>query len=265
VNGQGSIVFSRVGARTVPTSILAESPLRFLTPKNDGPSSWAYASSFGGGLVDGDSVAMRLSVDEGASALFGTQASTKVYRGTSNMTLDARVQERALLAVLPDPVVCFAGATYSQRISISLAPSASLVLVDALTAGRSARGERWAFARYESTLRIDRPDGACVLLDPVRLDAAESDVAPRFGRFDVIATIVLLGPKMTDAASALLAEIAARPLERRGEAIVTASPLADGAIVRIVATSSEILAVRARAMLSFLPALLGDDPWARKF
>ncbi|MEO7096870.1 MAG: urease accessory protein UreD, partial [Polyangiales bacterium] len=207
--GQGSLVFSRVGARTVPTTIRAESPLRLLTPQNDGVASWAYASSFGGGLVDGDSVAMDIVVDDGASALFATQSSTKVYRGTSRMTLDARVGEQALLAVVPDPIVCFEGASYAQRISIVLAATSSLVLVDALTAGRSARGERWAFARYESVLsveRVDRVDTSgtrtAVLLDPVRLDARESGLARRFGRFDAIATIVLLGPAIEDAARA---------------------------------------------------------------
>jgi urease accessory protein len=265
VNGEGSIVFSRVGARTVPTSIRAASPLRLLTPKNDGVASWAYASSFGGGLVDGDSVAMNVTVDDDASALFATQSSTKVYRGASRMTLDARVGERALLAIVPDPVVCFADASYAQRIGIVIGATSSLVLVDALTAGRSARGERWAFSRYESVVRVDRHQGACLLLDPVRLDANEADVRRRFGRFDAIATLVLLGPAVADGARALLATLGSDPLARKADAIVTASSLHDGALIRIAATSAATLASRVRATLSFLPAVLGDDPWARKF
>ena len=264
MNGHGSIVFSRVGARTVPTSIRAESPLRLLTPQNHGVASWAYASSFGGGLVDGDRVAMDIAVDDDASALFATQSSTKVYRGAAHMTFDARVGERGLLAIVPDPIVCFAGASYAQRLSIGLGETASLVLLDALTAGRSARGERWAFSRYESVVSIER-DGSRVLLDPVCLDASEAKIAPRMGRFDAIATIVLLGPVVRAYAEAFLASIAREPVARRAEAIVTASPLHDGALVRIVATSTALLAERARAALSFLPDVLGDDPWARKF
>ena len=264
MNGQGSIVFSRVGARTVPTSIRAQSPLRLLTPQNHGVASWAYASSFGGGLVDGDCVAMDVAVDEGASALFATQSSTKVYRGAARMAFEARVADRGLLAVVPDPIVCFEGARYTQRITVALAPTASLVLLDALTAGRTARGERWAFARYESVLRVDRAERS-LLLDPVCLDAREARIAPRFGRFDAIATIVLLGPAVADHAAALLERLAQERLARRGEALVTASPLGDGALVRILATSASVLAEQARVALSFLPALLGDDPWARKY
>lgn len=62
--------------------------------------------------------------------------------------------EGALLAVLPDPVTCFAGARYSQRQSFLLAPGASLVLVDWLTCGRRALGEAWALASYESSNRV---------------------------------------------------------------------------------------------------------------
>ena len=45
--GQGALVFTRVGDRTVPTTILARAPLRLLTPQNHGDASWAYQSSFG--------------------------------------------------------------------------------------------------------------------------------------------------------------------------------------------------------------------------
>ena len=47
---------------------------------NAGASAWAYAATYGGGLVGGDSVSMRVEVGAGASALVATQASTKVYR-----------------------------------------------------------------------------------------------------------------------------------------------------------------------------------------
>ncbi len=265
MNGHGTIVFSHVAGRTVPTTVRAESPLRLLTPQNHGMACWAYSSSFGGGFVDGDVVSMQVVVDDDASALLATQASTKIYRGAARMQLDARLGERALLAVIPDPVVCFEGASYAQRLSFVLQPTSSLVLVDSLTAGRSARGERWAFSRYESRLGVGRADEARLLDDPVRLDATEAPIASRFGRFDAMATLVLLGPALCSAAQSLLARLAAEPVPRRGDVVMTASPLHDGALVRVVATSADILADHVRAALSFLPALLGDDPWARKF
>ncbi|WP_071896536.1 urease accessory protein UreD [Cystobacter ferrugineus] len=43
--------------------------------------------------------------------------------------------EGGLLALVPDPTVCFAVARYRQRQDIHLAPDASLVLMDLVNAG----------------------------------------------------------------------------------------------------------------------------------
>ena len=65
---------------------------------------------FGGGLVGGDDIQLRADVTAGARALLTTQASTKVYRSErrSRQSLTATVGANALLAVVPDPIVCFA-------------------------------------------------------------------------------------------------------------------------------------------------------------
>src|SRR4029079_4497747 len=95
--------------------------------------------------------------------------------------------------VIPDPVACFAGATYEQRTTIRLAGDASLVFLDALTCGRSARGERWAFTRYASRTRIER-EGRLVAHDAVVLDAQRGGPLPeRMGRFEALATIISIG------------------------------------------------------------------------
>ena len=149
----------RAGERTVVHTAAARSPLKLLLPKNHGVGCWVYVATLGGGLVDGDAIALSVEVERGGCALLGTQASTKVYRspGGTTQTLHARVASGALLAVLPDPVSCFAGARYAQDLRIDLHDAtATLVLVDALTCGRAARGERWAFARYASRPRVRR-------------------------------------------------------------------------------------------------------------
>ena len=55
----------------------ATSPLRLLTPKNHGHAAWVYTSSYGGGLVDGDDIAVEASVGSGATAFLSTQSATK--------------------------------------------------------------------------------------------------------------------------------------------------------------------------------------------
>jgi urease accessory protein len=225
-----------------------------------------FAATFGGGLVDGDTIRLDLTLAKGATGLVGTQASTKVYRcpsGVCRQDLAANVDEGALLVLVPDPVVCFADARYEQTIAVELAGGASLVLVDTFTAGRSARGERWQFARYASRVAITR-GGAPFIHDAMLLDPAHGDVAARLGRFDAIATIVLAGPRVRALRDAAIARA---PAPSRAAAIVeSVSPIGDdGVLCRVAGTSIEAVTTAARGYLAGLAELLGDDPFARKW
>ncbi len=264
--GQARLAFERVGPRTVVRTALAHSPLRLLTPRNHGHAAWVYTSSLGGGLVDGDALSVDLEVVGGASALLSSQGSTRVYRsprGCQN-TLSARVGEGALLALVPDPTTCFTGARYTQRQDIQLAPGASLVLMDLVTAGRSAVGERWAFTHFSSTLRVQL--GAQALLDERwLLDPAQGTLPARLGRFEALGTVLLVGPVLAEARRTHAEHVGGLPVTPRADLVCSASPLGpDALVLRAAATSAELLLRTARSWLSFLAALLGDDPWARR-
>ncbi|MGE6760429.1 urease accessory protein UreD [Corallococcus interemptor] len=264
--GAARLAFERSGPRTVVRTALAHSPLRLLTPRNHGHAAWAYTSSFGGGLVDGDHLRLEVDVADGASALLATQGANRVYRSPTGCRSDlcARVGRDALLAWVPDPTVCFTGARYSQTLDVTLAPGASLVLADVVTAGRSARGERWAFLHYASRLRVAREERALVDERWV-LDPAHGALPERLGRFDALASVLLVGPAVKDAREALAARVAGLPVKPRAREVVSASPLGeDGLLLRVAAVSLETLLGTTRDWLSFLPGLLGDDPWARR-
>ncbi|RKH41741.1 urease accessory protein UreD [Corallococcus interemptor] len=264
--GAARLAFERSGPRTVVRTALAHSPLRLLTPRNHGHAAWAYTSSFGGGLVDGDHLRLEVDVADGASALLATQGANRVYRSPTGCRSDlcARVGRDALLAWVPDPTVCFTGARYSQTLDVTLAPGASLVLADVVTAGRSARGERWAFLHYASRLRVAREERALVDERWV-LDPAHGALPERLGRFDALASVLLVGPALKDAREALAARVAGLPVKPRAREVVSASPLGeDGLLLRVAAVSLETLLGTTRDWLSFLPGLLGDDPWARR-
>jgi hypothetical protein len=132
----------------------ATAPLKLLVPCPRGQSVWAYTSSLGGGLVAGDQVHLDVHVAAGARCFLSTQASTKVYRNPAGLKCSHRVRAQvgsgALLVFAPDPVQCFGQAVYEQRQEFLLEPGASLVLLDWLVSGRTARGERWAFKRFGS-------------------------------------------------------------------------------------------------------------------
>src|SRR4030095_7166251 len=162
--GSGFIRVAGAGRRSTVVRAVAASPLRLLTPRNHGRAAWIYTSSYGGGFVGGGHVALDIGVEAGAAAFVSTQASTKVYRSSAGATseLIARVSDRALLVVAPDPVVCFRGSRYRQSQEFDLARGAGLVLVDWVTSGRCAAGERWAFDEYSARLSA-RIDGTLAL------------------------------------------------------------------------------------------------------
>ena len=264
--GQARLSFEQVRGRTVVRNSLVHSPLRVLTPRNHGHAAWIYTSSLGGGLVDGDRLSVDLDLASGASALLSSQGSTRVYRSPRGCRneLSARVGDNALLALVPDPTTCFAGARYTQVQDVQLAPSASLIVMDLLTAGRSAYGERWAFHSFSSTLRVHR-EGRSLIDERWLLTPSQGPLPARLGRFEALATVLLVGPALASAREALAAQVGALSITPRSGLVQAASALGpDALILRAASTSPEQLLRTAREWLSFLPQLVGDDPWTRR-
>jgi urease accessory protein len=257
---------ARVGHRSVVSHCFASSPLRILTPRNHGLACWTYTSTLGGGLVDGDWIRLDLDVCRGAAAVLSTQGETRVYRSPRGCRNDltARLAPNSLLAVLPDPTACFADAVYTQSTEITLPASAALVWVDSLVAGRSARGERWAFRRYEANVSV-AVGARQILQETLLLDPAHGPLADRFGRFEVLATVLLAGDPLRSVRAALAQELNALPISPLARRLESANVLGEEALlVRLAGVSVEEVLRRIQAHLSFLPQILGDDPWSRR-
>ena len=263
---EARLSFRRVGASTVIDSAFATSPLRVLMPRNHGRAAWAYTSTLGGGLVDGDAIRLRVRVGAGAAAALLSQGENRVYRSPagcrSELVVD--VEEGGLFALLPDATVCFAGASYEQKTELRLAPGAAAVAVDVLAAGRSARGERWAFRRYGGELSV-RSGDRLLVRERLLLDPDHGPLAERLGRFDALCTVLLAGDALRGERAALARRIQAAPLPARAGLVEQANEVGDGALViRIAAVSLEDALRAVREHLRFVPDLLGDDPWARR-
>jgi urease accessory protein len=255
-----------VFGESTAVSSFSSSPMKLLTPVARGKSVWAYTSSFGGGLVAGDQTQLGVKVSAGAQCFLGTQSSTKVYRNPAALPCDhatqADVKENSLLVFAPEPVQAFADSYYTQRQQFHLAPNAGLVLLDWFSAGRTARGERWAFKHLESRNDIFI-GGERALVDSILLNS--EDLAAQMGRFNCLATLLLIGPVVKLAAEGLLQQIATRPVEKRAALICSASPVGGGALLRVVGEAVESVRRELGGHLAFLGDMLGDDPWARKW
>jgi urease accessory protein len=259
-----NLTVERVGERSVITRAHARTPLRLLQPSNHGHAAWVYQSSHGGGFVGADEIALEVEVEPGATLFLSSQASTKVYRASnSRCTVDARVGAGGTLVSWPDPIVCFAGARFSQHQRFSLDPTANLVCVDAFTAGRVAAGERWAFDELSLRLSV-AIGGEARLAEAQLLSPRHGDLAARLHPFAAFATAVLAGPGLERSCDRLHGQIAGRSLE--DETLIVSSRWPWGLLVRVAAPAVEPLTHSLRALLRpLLPELLGDDPLERKW
>lgn len=268
--GDAALAVSMVHGLSAATTAWAHSPLKLLTPRSRGESVWAYTSSFGGGMVAGDRTRLDVTIDSGTCCFLGTQASTKIYRNPAQLPcsheLVATIGDDALLILAPDPVQCFAESSYEQRQRFTLGASASLLLVDWMSGGRTARGERWNFERYSSRNLVLR-GGSPVWFDALNLDAKDGALDSRFrgGRFNCFATVALFGPRLTPFANEILQWCSVQPIAPKADLLVAASPLREGAQLRVAGTSVEEVGHTIHGRLGFVRSLLQDDPWARKW
>ena len=154
--GHGEIEIRAIGKASSIATLSSSYPLRLLSPPGRGQARAAlvFSLSFGGGLVAGDHVDMRVRVHSQARLALLTQGSTKVYKSPSRevcteQRLTASVYEGAALLLLPDPVQPFKGSAYQQIQAVYMHPQLSnLLLLDWVSAGRAARGEAWDFFKW---------------------------------------------------------------------------------------------------------------------
>lgn len=263
-HGRGTVVARQEGDRTVLARVHATSPLRFVRPTFPGSRVASVCLvTFGGGLVDGDTNDIDLTVEAGATLVVFTQATTKAFRGASAQNIRAEVH--GTLVLLPDPVACFARSRFRQRVDITLQGEGSAITLDGFTSGRAAFGERWAFDAIDLATTVRDHERRILVRDALRLDRADGPIEPRTDRFEAFATVLALGPRVATVAAGLL-----EPSIVTHEVVAAPSPLGPsplrpaGAIVRIAGITPEGTLAEARRRLRNLHDIDVVDPFASR-
>jgi urease accessory protein len=238
--GTIDLLLERVGERTRPVRCLAAPPLQLSRARYDDPARQGDLSLtlvHLGGVLQGDRYALRVELGPDAGAAVGTAAATQVYRmpqGEASQELEMRLAPGSRLSWLPEPLILFGGARFRQATLVELAPGARLALLDVLAPGRLARGEQFAFERYEARLEVCAPDGRLLLaeralLEPGRRSAAAPGL---FGARPVLGSLFLLGGQPDPAEAA--ARLHARERPHLGAAVL---PNGCGLLVRLLGDS----------------------------
>ncbi|KAL2641935.1 hypothetical protein R1flu_009522 [Riccia fluitans] len=297
----GSVKVKSVRDRTSVTRAYSTYPLQFMVPKKAIPSDvnavLVYALTFGGGIVSGDCIFFEVDVGADCTISLLTQGFTNVYKSvegkTSRQIVQCSVESGGLLALLPDSVMCFATAKYSQVQSFNLAPDANLIFVDWLTSGRIARGECWSFDYFRSTNHVYIEKDTPLLLDSVCLEQGLGgpSISERMGDYHVIGLIFIYGPRLAQLRKTVqlnVQSLAAGALKTpqftasgKGDknrtqwpqqqqyptpalfaSCSTVGPEGEGLVVRAASTNTRLMYKFFREQLASLQSILGLLPYA---
>lgn len=266
------------GHKVTCTQLQYTYPLKLLVPGHASSISscqWLYIITFGGGLVEGDNVSVDVKVGEHCTVVATTQASTKVYNSEDGLVtqqgLKGLVADGGLLAVLPDPVVCFKNAIYNQQQDFELTSNGNVIVLDWFTAGRVALGEIWDMTSYKSHNRVF-VDGRLVYGDSICLRSGNSFFSMRESMCGsmVLGSCVFIGPYFSETKKKIQEKV--RELTKcsgmnsaRKEVMAFASiidpTLCDGVIVKLMTTQGTEQAYSFfRAVIEDILPRLGGDP-----
>jgi len=137
--------------RSIAVRQFHQGALRILRPHYlDGTGQVCYVVvNPGGGYLRGDSYGITIDVEEDARLLLTTQSATKVYKTPGSRAVQhthIRLGPGSSLESVPDQLIAYREASYTQVTTIEMAPTASLVMAEVVTPGWSPGGELF---RYE--------------------------------------------------------------------------------------------------------------------
>ena len=221
-------------------------PLKIINPA--APACHAVLASYGGGLVAGDSIRLRVRCEAESRLLLSTQANTRIFKSIdgrrAEQITEGHVAENALAVVLPDPLVPQADSRYHQAQHWHLDPTATLLLADWWHAGRTDLGEKFAFTSFATELRVSVA-GRLTLLDRFALRPGEHLATSQatFGPYHTALSIYLVGPP----AGARFQQLAAalRQLAPPGQTDLHAQLAGRPYVVAVTQARENVLLVRA--------------------
>ena len=181
------------------------------------PITTVFLLTYGGGLLAGDTIDLTVTLDQNTRLALLTQGSTKIFKTDNkassapptfinshqstkptSQTLNVKLSAHSALCYLPDPNQPYASSIYEQRQTFYVDPygSSSLLFLDWVTEGRSARGEKWTLSSWKGRNEVREFDetskGRLLLRDSLLLFG--DDLTSKTDGKGVLGTLVIYGP-----------------------------------------------------------------------
>jgi len=190
-----------------PLKLVAPTPL---TSSNGDLVHTVFLLSYGGGLVAGDTLELKIVLDPTTNLILLTQGSTKIFKTPSPTTVTRQsmivdLAPASALCYLPDPVQPFEASAFEQKQIYNLSSEdASLCVCDWVSQGRAARGEKWRVWKYGSRNEVYLENNGekkrLLLRDNIILDENDwkldqiPDFTERIDGLGVFGTLIIRGP-----------------------------------------------------------------------
>jgi urease accessory protein len=208
--------FERRGDTTILADLDRRTPYmaqRVLYPDPAMPDlAWLFMITTSGCVLQGDRLALDVTLGPGARAHLTTQSATKVHSMDANFALQTQsisLADGAYLEFLPEPLIPHRRARFLSETRITVAPTATLLYGEIVQAGRKHHHPDECFGLTLLSLAVgaERPDGKTLfteklVIEPARRPLRQTGV---MDSFDVFGNVVLLAPK--DAADRVHARV----------------------------------------------------------
>ncbi|PIC62657.1 urease accessory protein [Sporosarcina sp. P13] len=164
------------GGKTVPKSVYFQGAFKVMRPIYHSASGQAcyYLLNPGGGYVDGDRYRMDITAEKDSRLTLTTQSATKVYRTPRNhvyQEANFHLKGGSYLEYLPDALIAYQQARYTQKTIIRMDPTATLFYSDILTPGWSPENRHFSYEQLRLVTEIYMDD-ELVVFDHLKLQPA---------------------------------------------------------------------------------------------
>jgi urease accessory protein len=231
VAGTGEIILALLPpGRQALQKCTYQYPLKLIAPDPHHSSEQkhvtiAFLLTYGGGLVGGDKIDLKVELQDATRLVLLTQGSTKIFKSpeksvVSGQTLNVRIGSQAALCYLPDPTQPFAESVYEQKQTFYVQPdgTSSLLVLDWVSEGRRARGESWTLWSWKGKNEVrehnDQGKGRLLLRDAVMLHGENlggMGLVEKSNDMGIFGTLIVYGPIFKKLGEFLLQEFSAQP------------------------------------------------------
>jgi len=200
------IGFEQRGDRTILAELDRRAPYmaqRALYPDPAMPDqAWLFMITTSGCVLQGDRLALEVTLGPGARAHVTTQSATKIHSMDANYAVQTQsitLADGAYLEFLPEPLIPHRRARFLSETRMTIAPTATALYGEIVQPGRKHHHPDEAFGATLLSLAVEaeRPGGDVLFSEKLVVDPARRPVRQTgvMGSFDVLGNVVLLTPK----------------------------------------------------------------------